>query len=711
MAVLSSFLILLATVSGMVLAFEPVIQDFKYKASISDVSISTVLKAIRQYDEVIEIKVNSHGQTIVSLADESYNGDYYIHPSTGQVISKVEERAWIYVFATKLHRSLFLNTTGRVIVAACSFFLLFISISGLFLIVKKQNGWKYFFRRTPKSNLRAADLHTTLGKFQIIPLIIITSTGIILSLVRFDVIGSNEEATISFDEIKLPSTPIYEFDIFENTAIQDIEHLEFPFSEDSEDSFLLTVNGEKNSIHQYTGQILQIAPAKSTFMLLSWVSLIHTARGTRWWGVFLIFFCLGILYFMYSGFIISYRRLSTKITNKVLPDNAKIIILYGSENGQTKLMSSIFLRYLQKLKLSVFMLPMNDYRPFESATELIIFTSTYGNGEAPSNADKFMEVLDRTIIANELSYSVVGFGSLAYEYYCQFAKDVSSSLNEHVQYQRKMPLALINNSSFNEFKTWARQWGNNYGYQIDLQAPKASIPRLKRFRVIDVTTIETEFEKTCLVRIESLSKLRFFSGDLLALYPESDGQKRQYSIGKFENDILLSVKIHDMGICSQYLAKLQQGDILKARIERNRSFHCPKNSDIIMIANGTGIAPFLGMINMNTTNTKILFWGGRNYDGFKLYEAYIEQAIEKKTLDEFHAVYSRKGDRKYVQEIVHDYLVVIIERLVQGAVIMLCGSVSMQNEVFQILNTALAEQEHKTLEFFRANGQILTDCY
>lgn len=87
---------------------------------------------------------------------------------------------------------------------------------------------------------------------------------------------------------------------------------------------------------------------------------------------------LGILGFIYTGFAITIRRTKTKIKNKFHPNDAEIIILVGSENGNTLEFANKIQEQLLNLCEKVFINYLNDYKTFNNAKKIIIFTSTYG---------------------------------------------------------------------------------------------------------------------------------------------------------------------------------------------------------------------------------------------------------------------------------------------------------------------------------------------
>ena len=78
-----------------------------------------------------------------------------------------------------------------------------------------------------------------MGRVSLIPIILITITGVYLSLEKFSLLPKNKivhkikEPTLESKKI------ISEFSIFKNTRLKDLKILEFPFSKGIEDPFYL----------------------------------------------------------------------------------------------------------------------------------------------------------------------------------------------------------------------------------------------------------------------------------------------------------------------------------------------------------------------------------------------------------------------------------------------------------------------------------------
>ena len=49
--------------------------------------------------------------------------------------------------------------------------------------------------------------------------------------------------------------------------------------------------------------------------------------------------------------------------------------------------------------------------------------------------------------------------------------------------------------------------------------------------------------------------------------------------------------------------------------------------------------------------------------------------------------------------------------LKNGGIVMICGALKMQSDVETILDAICLEKNNTTLSEYKANGQLLTDCY
>lgn len=152
LAVSSALFLLLATITGIILAFEPIQKQLNYsqKTSLENTTLAEILPKLKsEYDEIFELKRNEDDLISVSALsmEHDVDGDFLINISNGKPVVEIPKQSAFFEFVTSLHRSLFLKSTGRWIIGLNSVFLFLIVFSGIVLIAKRQNGWKNFFSK------------------------------------------------------------------------------------------------------------------------------------------------------------------------------------------------------------------------------------------------------------------------------------------------------------------------------------------------------------------------------------------------------------------------------------------------------------------------------------------------------------------------------------------------------------------------------------
>ena len=587
-----------------------------------------------------------------------------------------------------------------------------IAITGLLLIIKRQGGVTKLFSKVVKEDMYQY-YHVILGRVSLIPIIVITLTGVYLSLGKFSLLPKNKivhkikEPTLDSKKI------ITEFSIFKNSRLKDLKILEFPFSKDKEDPFYLKLQNKELVINQYSGEIL--SDKEYPFVVLaSSISLsLHTGRGSFLWSLVLFLSAASILFFIFSGFVMTLQRkrkinyIPTNVHNK---KDAEYLILVGSETGNTYLLARALFDALKKAHKKVFITDLNKYSTFKNLKHLFILTSTYGKGEAPANSEKFLKKINTLKPTHKVEFSVIGFGSLAYPDFCQYAIDIDTVLINKSNFSQTIPIHKIHNQNYNDFLNWSFEWSKKTKIPLEINKVNKNSEKLTPFMVINKTPLNED--NTFIIQIKPTKKTIFKAGDLLEIAPNEGSMVRYYSIGSLNNDIILSVKKHSLGVCSNYLSKMKKGSIFFGKVKKNKKFHFTnQNKEVILIANGTGIAPFLGMLNENTNQIPThLFWGGRKKSSFKLYKDFIEKATRENKLSSLSIAYSREiNEKKYVQELIEHNPEIVIRVLSQNGIIMICGSLAMEADVKKILSSITKSRMNLKLEKFK--NQIRTDCY
>jgi sulfite reductase (NADPH) flavoprotein alpha-component len=709
LAISSSLFILLAAITGIILAFDPISNQLKPFAihNLEAQSLSkTVAVLENQYAEVISLKVDDNHFVEASVVTKKGDSKtFYINPFTGKKLGELLEKKPLYKWATNLHRSLFLKSTGRFLVGLFSLLLALITITGSILIIKRQGGIQLFFSKIVKENAEQY-YHIIIGRLTFIPIIIITLTGVYLSVEKFSLLPDST-ITHAYNYTKKQNKATIspsEFSLFKSIKLSEVKSLEFPFSDDKEDYFFLKTQNKEYIIHQYSGNTISNQKIPFVTILSNWSLLLHTGRGSIIWSILLILSCFALLFFMYSGFAISLKRKKQKglIKNKTHKDKAEFVILVGSETGSTNAFANSLYTAITEAKRTVYINDLNSYSTYKNLKNLIILTATYGDGEPPVNAVNFVDKIKNNTLNSPINYSVIGFGSLAYSQFCKFAVDIDNTFKNQANYNSILPICKINNQSFATFKNWGIQFNTKTGIKLNLKQQVQKTTKQQTFTVIDKTVLNKD--NTFLIRLKPSQKTKFTSGDLLTITPKEDNIQRLYSIGKVQNDILLSIKKHEFGICSNLLFNLKKEILLKAKVQRNKEFHFPsRKKEIILIANGTGIAPYLGELNTNSH----LFFGLRTSASLELYKPYLKN-IEKQNM---HIAYSQENNGEYVQDLIAKKERLIASILKNGGTIMICGSVTMMNGVLSVLEKITLKELNIPLNTFEKRKQIKTDCY
>ena len=96
---------------------------------------------------------------------------------------------------------------------------------------------------------------------------------------------------------------------------------------------------------------------------------------------------------------------------------------------------------------------------------------------------------------------------------------------------------------------------------------------------------------------------------------------------------------------------------------------------ILMIAAGSGVAPFIGFLEewekIRGQNASLIF-GCRNEESF-IYKKKLEEFKEKGVLKGLHLAFSRIEPKKYVQDIVTDMKQDVIDLIDRNGIVYVCG--------------------------------------
>jgi len=165
------------------------------------------------------------------------------------------------------------------------------------------------------------------------------------------------------------------------------------------------------------------------------------------------------------------------------------------------------------------------------------------------------------------------------------------------------------------------------------------------------------------------------------------------------------------GVCSNYLCDITPGEKVQVAGPVGKSMLLPdnyQNTDLIMVATGTGIAPFRAFLRRlfaENTVARHLYNGqawlvlGVPVTGGLLYHDEFQEMMQTHPQN-FQATYaiSREmtnkydGGKLYVQHVLTENAQVILERLNNGAHIYFCGLKGMMPGILEALEQVVTQQ-------------------
>lgn len=112
-----------------------------------------------------------------------------------------------------------------------------------------------------------------------------------------------------------------------------------------------------------------------------------------------------------------------------------INVLFGSQTGNARNLAHVIGTSFDSLGFENQVMDMGEVNPEDilEMKNLIIVTSTYGDGEAPDNASEWLSYLKFSdeLDLSHLTYAVLGLGDPYYPHFCQCGKDFDEYLSKH----------------------------------------------------------------------------------------------------------------------------------------------------------------------------------------------------------------------------------------------------------------------------------------
>lgn len=709
---MAALLIVLLATTGATLSVNPFLERTQTKvAGTASISVAELAgKIASHYPGVEQIQRTASGGVIVYFTDDNQVAADLINPITGTSIGAYTPSP-VMVWVKNLHRSFLLGTPGRIGAGIAALIMLLLTFSGAFMLANRLGGWRHIFR--PIQGSFKQRLHGQIGRGAALGLILSATTGLYLSAVTFELIPEYQSAEPAFPENVDGGVPasIESLSALKAISVTELRELVYPYPEDQSGVYSIATNQGRGFIDQSTGQLLSFQPYANKQIIYEFIYMLHTDEGLWWIGLLLGLSALTVPLMTWTGIQIWWSRQQSAVTisNNTAPRLADTVILVGSESNSTWGFAQTLHDALNLAGHLVHTSAMNRFvDSYPQAKRLFILTATYGDGDAPASANRFLARLEKITKIPELPVAILGFGDRQFPKFCQFAQEVEAALISKA-WPQLLPLNTINRQSPQEFA----RWGNAVGQVINTELTLVHTPSHRHTTTLELAervdygvevqapTAVLRFKvpkgdkKSVLGHFLGRANLpNFEAGDLVGVLPPDSSVPRFYSLASASKDDMLEICVrqHPGGLCSSFLHALSVGDTIEAFIQPNPNFRpASGKAPLVLIGAGTGIGPLVGFIRHNKTHQPMhLYWGGRCPQSDFLYEPELNSYLKDKRLTKLNAVFSRTSEHSYVQDKIVLNGMELRQLIKNGAQILVCGGRSMASSVMAALDEIIA---------------------
>ncbi|MCK5829347.1 MAG: sulfite reductase flavoprotein subunit alpha [Methylococcales bacterium] len=210
----------------------------------------------------------------------------------------------------------------------------------------------------------------------------------------------------------------------------------------------------------------------------------------------------------------------------------RIIIAFGTESGNAERLS----RKLSKCpcfryeKLEIIDLNQLNLPSMTSSDLFLVVTSTFGDGEAPSNAVDFSIQLAEAETIPPFHYAIFAIGDVTYPNFCKFGQDIDFQLS------KKGAIRIINRvDADTDHDAFFQQWrktvcavvagDNQMGHQLQLKVTSYNESSPHQAKLINISPLNTSPSLIYQLELDIRdSGMNYRAGDLLYVIPENKSQ-------------------------------------------------------------------------------------------------------------------------------------------------------------------------------------------
>ena len=444
--VVAGLFIFLASITGCILAVEPwfLSQNAVSGQSKPDLTLAEFQEKLNEnFLEVFSFEKDAYGNVKVEGVGLEKEGTLFVNAETGKIVTTPKSLHPVFDLSRDLHRSLFLKTPGRILMGLASLALVFLAVSGIGLHIKRAGGLKALFNSIKVLEIKR-DGHAQWSRLFLIPILVVAVSGTYLSIVRFAPVSSNSVIVSAVN-----TTPL------DKILLKDVKKVNFPVMD--EEPLVIELSDRNLYFDKTKGRLIktELMPVSERLRVVNF--MLHTGEGTKGWAGVLLLTSLVMVFLSFTGFQMVVEKWRLKKHKAALSDDAEIIILVGSETGHTWRFADALEEAYQKLGINVNTLGMEHFPKLSGRKTVLFLTSTYGDGDAPENAQNIIEQLEEKLSnAEAIQFSVLGFGSSQYPAFCAFAEQLRNQIVNLENVREIIPYMTVDNQSVVQFIDWVR---------------------------------------------------------------------------------------------------------------------------------------------------------------------------------------------------------------------------------------------------------------
>lgn len=723
---IAALLLVVLSLSGAALSVFPAIEAVRApvqtEPALTVADLASRIRAV--YPGVEQIHRAPSGRITAFWFDAGTPGGAVIDPATGRGVGSADVPA-VQRWLTALHRSLFLDDTGRIVAAVGAAAMLLLALTGVALIIRRTGGWRHVLSRL--RGPQAGRLHVEIARFAVLGLALSSLTALWMTASTFGLLPDGGGPPPFPAVSGQGGYELAQMKALQNTLVSALRDLTFPYPNDLTDAFTLKTDAGEGFVDQGTGLLLAWNDLSFWDQVTETMYMLHTGRGAAVLGLILGLMALSVPVMAGTGTLkwVAGRRSRPRLRNNAGASHADTILLVGSESGSTWGFAATLHAALTAAGARVHTAPMSAFAPgrYHHAARIVVLAATYGNGTAPASAKGFLDRL-AALPALPVPLTVLGFGDRSFPAYCGFAQDVAAAASVR-GWASLLPMDSVDRQSPQDFARWGRAYGAKIGIPLELNH-KPVTPRAETLTLISRREYGVEVQAPTVIlrfswpplplwrRLTGLGVMRFMAGDLLGILPEGSPLPRFYSLASGTGDefVEICVRKHPDGLCSSQLFDLRPGQTIGAFVRRNPDFRPARGrGPVILIGAGTGIGPLAGFLRANRKHRPMHIWfGARHPDSDMLYGEDLVGWAADGRLGTLTTAFSRTAAHSHVQDALRRDGLRVAQLVASGAQILVCGGREMAAGVSDTLADILAPLG-LTPARLKAEGRYAEDIY